>query len=471
MNRRGGRWWAPALGVGALYCFYAATSFVPPMSINDGCHFALLRAMVERHTFCIDDYAQYTNYFDVAVVDGHYFADRPPGTALIAVPLYAAGRALLGVVEATDRFDPGFYAVSLSSLAGAVSAGILWQILMSLAARRGAAILTVIAFAWGSLNWTYAGVFYSHAIVILLTLALLLVLLKYLRCARAWHLPVMGCITGLCVITDYQMVLLVPLTALLLTLRRDTTPVSRIRGIAAWAAGGLPVLLFFLYYNWSCFGSPFALSYNFHLATLPVTGAATAYRVPLLEGLWSILTHREWGLLLWLPVFIPAVLGTRSLLRANRVFASFALTFAVLLVLLTSKLQFFWGGATHDLRYLAALFPVVFVLYGVSLEAFPSGWTGVSVRVAGFAAPIFQAAHWGFVWFLGFRLGRAQAAVPGLGRFESLLNSIFPSAARYWPLILTNAVILCGAAVLVRVVLERPKRAGADKIFRTSSSG
>ncbi len=106
MKRRGGRWWAPALGIGALYCFYAATSFVPPMSINDGCHFALLRAMVERHTFCIDDYAQYTNYFDVAVVDGHYFADRPPGTALIAVPLYAAGRALLGVFEATDRAEP-----------------------------------------------------------------------------------------------------------------------------------------------------------------------------------------------------------------------------------------------------------------------------------------------------------------------------------------------------------------------------
>lgn len=455
MNRKDGRWWAPALGVGALYCFYAATSIVPPMSINDGCHFALLRAMVEGHTFCIDDYAQYTNYFDVAVVDGHFFADRPPGTALIAVPLYAAGRALLGVFGAADRFDPGFYAVSLSSLAGAVSAGILWQILSYLTVGRGATALSVIAFALGSLNWTYAGVFYSHALVILLTLALLLALLRHLQSARAWHLPVIGCITGLCVITDYQTVLLVPLTVLLLTLRRNRAPATRVADLAAWAAGGLPVLLFFLYYNWSCFKSPFALSYNFHLATLPVTGAGSAYQVPLVDGLWSILTHREWGLLLWLPVLFPAVLGTRSLLRANRLFATFALTFAISLLLLTSKLRFFWGGATHDLRYLSALFPVVFVLYGASLGAFPSGWPGASVRVAGFVAPVFQAVHWGFVWFLGFRLGQSQAAVPGLGRLESFLNSVFPSAARYWPLILINAVILSGATVMLQAIWSR----------------
>ncbi|MEW6369000.1 MAG: glycosyltransferase family 39 protein [Acidobacteriota bacterium] len=435
----------------ALYCFYAAASFIPPMSINDGCHYALLRAIVEERTFCIDDFAHYTNYFDVAVVDGHYFADRPPGNALIAAPFYAVGRSLLEWFHLDARFDPFFYAVSMSNLAAALNVAVLFALLLRLTGSRAHAGFASICFALGSLNWTYANVFFSHALATLLTLIYLLVAYDYLHCRRWWHAAVMGVLAGLGTITEYQLALLVPATAIPLAWRsRRGGRTQAIRDAAGFVAGGMPVLVFFLFYNWSCFKSPFALSYDYHLSTLPVTGVGSAYTVPLLTGLWSILRSREWGLLVWQPVFVPALIGARFLWRANRAFCTLAVAFATAMLLLTSKLQFFWGGGTHDLRYLAPAVSVLFLLYGMSLSGFPRGLPNLVLRIAGLAAVALQAIHWTVIWSVGFRYKpftspSLLALRERMGDVELALRCTFPAAAPYWPLILVNCVVFAAA--------------------------
>src|SRR5437868_6580099 len=74
------------------------------VSTNDGSHYALTRALAADGTIRIDPYVNYTaiqpargtptpdDYRDVSLYGGHFYSDRPPGTAFLALPFYWAGR-------------------------------------------------------------------------------------------------------------------------------------------------------------------------------------------------------------------------------------------------------------------------------------------------------------------------------------------------------------------------------------------
>src|SRR5512136_2093274 len=58
-------------------------------SSNDGGHYALVRAIVERGSFEISPYLSFTENQDYAFNGDRRFSHNPPGTALLSAPLYA----------------------------------------------------------------------------------------------------------------------------------------------------------------------------------------------------------------------------------------------------------------------------------------------------------------------------------------------------------------------------------------------
>ncbi|MBI5829160.1 MAG: hypothetical protein HZB20_06385 [Chloroflexi bacterium] len=101
-------------------------------SSNDGSHFALVRAIVDHRSFEISDYLEFTENQDYALRGDLRFSDRPPGTALLAAPLYALSTLLPGpLAPLASKHDPQnprvMYAVLLSVLAaGATAALFFW---------------------------------------------------------------------------------------------------------------------------------------------------------------------------------------------------------------------------------------------------------------------------------------------------------------------------------------------------------
>ncbi len=75
------------LTVSSIY--FAALSGVT--SSNDGSHYALVRALVDRRSFEIAPYLEFTEHQDYSLNGERRYSDRPPGTALLAAPLYALG--------------------------------------------------------------------------------------------------------------------------------------------------------------------------------------------------------------------------------------------------------------------------------------------------------------------------------------------------------------------------------------------
>lgn len=61
---------------------------------NDGSHFALVSALVNKHSVVINDYIEYTGKIDYAVKNGVFYSDRLPGNAFLMIPFFAFGNLL-----------------------------------------------------------------------------------------------------------------------------------------------------------------------------------------------------------------------------------------------------------------------------------------------------------------------------------------------------------------------------------------
>src|SRR5215213_6525520 len=112
----------------ALY--FALTAAGGIISTNDGSHYALAKALAADGAVRIDPYVNYgaiqpprgtptaDDYRDVSYYDGHFYSDRPPGTAFLAVPFYWLGRLADAISGREDVDFPLRYATMLPPLLG-----------------------------------------------------------------------------------------------------------------------------------------------------------------------------------------------------------------------------------------------------------------------------------------------------------------------------------------------------------------
>src|SRR5258707_8678316 len=87
----------------ALFLSYAY--FYQAGGWNQNSRFALVRAILERHTLRIDDYQAHTG--DRALWQGHYYSDKAPGASLVALAPVAVARAPSRAVGVDPGSLPG----------------------------------------------------------------------------------------------------------------------------------------------------------------------------------------------------------------------------------------------------------------------------------------------------------------------------------------------------------------------------
>ncbi len=110
---------------------------------NQNSRFDLVRAIVEQQTLRIDAY--HDNTYDKAYYQGHYYSDKAPGLALLAVPAAALERPLLravGIDPASPRAWVGTsYFVTLFAVAlpAAFACACLFLIAFKLGSSEGGA--------------------------------------------------------------------------------------------------------------------------------------------------------------------------------------------------------------------------------------------------------------------------------------------------------------------------------------------
>ncbi|HEU4734228.1 MAG TPA: hypothetical protein VFT22_40330, partial [Kofleriaceae bacterium] len=149
--------WLAAIAIVYLYAF----PYFPKIhSANELPRAYLVRAIVEDHTFAIDrGVATWGATADVSPSGGHLYSNKAPGSSLLAVPAYAAVRAVAGAPSLAVTIWICRVVAGIAPMLAFLA--LLWRFLARFAPDPGVRRLVVLGYALGSLAMTYSILFYS----------------------------------------------------------------------------------------------------------------------------------------------------------------------------------------------------------------------------------------------------------------------------------------------------------------------
>lgn len=151
-----------SIAVSLLY--YISSCYIN--TSNDGSHYALVSAMVNKHTVIINDYVKYTGFTDYAVKDGLYYSDRLPGNAFLMTPFFLFGNLLQALhLDNLSNHIPiqEVTVILLPNLCGVFGVLFLFLLFRHLNFSFRLSLFTAILFAVCTLNWQEATHVFSHA--------------------------------------------------------------------------------------------------------------------------------------------------------------------------------------------------------------------------------------------------------------------------------------------------------------------
>jgi 4-amino-4-deoxy-L-arabinose transferase-like glycosyltransferase len=323
---------------------------------------ALSLAMTEGR-LDIDDYASAT--VDLATFDGHYYADKPPGLSLLAVPAVALTRALLGLPTGTGALAPESFATVLTAavlstvgLLAALASAALYLLCRRLGVSDSAALFATCGLALATPFFGWSTAFFAHAATgSLLLLALALTVWSRER-NELWIAPALGLLLGFQLTVDLVAAPAVALLGLFYLLGERARLWQRLAGAAI---GGLLGLLPLLVYNHLIFGSPFTLGYSQVVGFAGMKAGLFGLTVPNPAVLGELLFGLYRGLLPLSPLLLLVPLGWWRMWRQLELRSLTAVTIGIgLSFLLINASYFYWdGGSSTGPRHLVGMLPVV----------------------------------------------------------------------------------------------------------------
>jgi len=383
---------------------------------------ALCVAMVEHGSFVIDSRVMH----DYAIVDGTKHSGYSPGASWLQVPLYAVLRPVCSV--APDGFEFQLFTMLAAWLLtiplGALCVVALYRLLREWEVDEHAALLTSLAFAFGTMWFSYARRHNSYS---LMSAALIFLAFASLSSRattttlRHSDVCMSGFLAMLAVALDYKnaisaiwLFLYVPLFF------------RAWRPCVAFGLGALPPLAAMLAYNGHVFGHPLYTPAKFEMANNKLEESLQPGVIPLQGALdfdlgkfVNLLVGPHTGFFVYLPVTLLALVGIVPYLRNKPAAARGVLlvTAGIFLsnVLLSASLSSYWhagGDKTYygpSVRYLLPAVPFVMIFVAFAVQ-----------RVKPVIALAFVAVSVAINWIFVLSASYGWGASPILPDWENL---------------------------------------------------
>lgn len=173
---------------------------------NENSRLSLVYAVVDHGTLRIDGYQDKT--IDKAYYNGHYYSDKEPGTAALAVPVYIIFKFINKIfsLHAAEPIARYIIRVAVISFPSALFSVLFYQFLGYFSKNNYYRLMLAVCYSLGTIAFTYSTLFYGHQItaVILFCCFYLNFLIK--KKSRENNLLIMlsGFLGGYACITEYQ---------------------------------------------------------------------------------------------------------------------------------------------------------------------------------------------------------------------------------------------------------------------------
>lgn len=354
----------------------------------------LLHALIQHRTLRIDDYQKNTP--DKSWYAHHFYSDKAPGTAVLALPGFAVSAGLMKLTGVPLDSDAGWLtsswvaSVTSNGVIAALGAVALYCWLLNYVPSKWA-LITVIALFLGAAPLPYATMMFSHALVVgllgiavwaiegkekadgLSSAATFRAMHNFDRVARASNLAagnrkfvrigkwlfvnggnlLAGHACGWALASEYTAGIVV-VGLFFLTASIGWRPVI------VFCLGAVPPLLLIPAYGYACFGSPFVLSYSLSESFPAMREGLYAIKWPDAGTAIRLLISPTRGLFFWSPFLLMAGLGYCKLIRTNSRLFWFTYAVPLLQIVIISGRTWDWqAGATLGPRYLAPILPLL----------------------------------------------------------------------------------------------------------------
>ncbi|MGO8679255.1 MAG: hypothetical protein ACLQVX_25725 [Limisphaerales bacterium] len=353
-------------------------------------------------SFNVDAYRPNTP--DVSEFKGHFYSDKAPGTAAMALPAFAASTLALRVCGVGLDSDSGWLASSWIACAGsigittALGAALLFCWLSKRAAPKSA-LVTTLAIFLGAAPLPYATMMFSHALVVGLLAVALWAMARRSECGvrsaecgvtgaeaggrraeaggrrgerglrhwastNRWDL-LAGFACGWALASEYTAGIV--LVGLFLWLASQGW-----RRVTPFCVAAVPPLLLIPAYSWACFGNPFVLPYSLSTSFPAMKEGLYAIKWPDAETAYNLLFSPTRGLFFWTPFLFVAGAGYGKLKRTNRGLLWLAYAAPLLQIIVISGRAWDWqAGPTLGPRLLAPILPLLALPCALGVQRFP----------------------------------------------------------------------------------------------------
>lgn len=349
----------------AAFVHQRAYRFATPVSRLDALH-----ALVEHGTLKIDQW--HTNTTDKALVNGHYYSDKAPGTIAVAfVPFYVSSTLLKAAGTSLDS-RTGWLATSwitcASILATAFAFGGVAAYRFLRARFDPRTALTCVVGAWlGGMPLAFTGALWSHTLVAGLIAFAICTLELETGTIRRSQAAIAGFTLGLALASEYTAGLVIVAIALSAFKRLRTSG-----QLPYFIAAAIPPLLLIPAYSMATIGSPFGLPYSYQASFPAMKEGIYAIKWPRIDILARLLIGPERGLFCYCPFLLMAVIGYARMARAGDRSIWLWLGAPALTALVISGRAWDWtAGDCFGPRLLAPIVPLLMLGCAVGAQAFP----------------------------------------------------------------------------------------------------
>jgi len=338
---RAGMWLAVGAGLLCLLTAGGSMTSKDPVVAYD-----VTVNLVERQSLATrSDHGLYDAYRGV---DGQYYSPFGVAQSVWNIPFYLVGRALANHVGAGIGPDVIPKAtVALGTVpAVALLAWVSFQLLLALGATPSRAVGTVLLLIFATPIWPYSGFGFNQPLMALFLWAAVLGAIA--GPARRSTLILSGLCAGLAILTRHESSVAAAVLAAYVAVRADR---QRIRVVAWYGAGLLPMIAVWCAVNWVRFGSPIESGYFRD----PIVGFGQS----MLTGGAGLLFSPYSSVFLYAPIVLLSGAGLLALWRRDRLAA---MLFAVLFVTcfaVYASLGNWMGGRSYGPRYLVPLMPAL----------------------------------------------------------------------------------------------------------------